>query len=217
MTTNIRKSRYINFLLLIAVLNLLTACVSPASRSLESTSVQSMLETRRDRVVVQQWDLSCGAAVLATVLAYQHADPVPEREIATALINRKEYLANPELVRERQGFSLLDLKRYVERRGYEGSGFGQLTLADLKDRAPIILPISSNGYNHFVVFLGQRQGRVLLADPAWGKRTMTVEQFSNVWINFPDLGHVGFMVVEPGKLSTTHQLAPQPSDFVMFR
>ena len=44
---------------------------------------------RRDRVVVQKWDLSCGAAALATILTYQHGDPVPEREIATGLIQRE--------------------------------------------------------------------------------------------------------------------------------
>ena len=37
---------------------------------------------RHDNVVVQEWDLSCGAAALATILNYQYDDPVSEREIA---------------------------------------------------------------------------------------------------------------------------------------
>src|SRR5690606_5283590 len=76
--------------------------------------VTSLLEMRRDRVVVQQWDLSCGAAALATLLNYQHGDAVSEREVARGLIQREEYLEQPLLVQARQGFSLLDLKRYVE-------------------------------------------------------------------------------------------------------
>ena len=44
--------------------------------------VKSLLEMRHDNVVVQEWDLSCGAAALATILNYQYDDPVSEREIA---------------------------------------------------------------------------------------------------------------------------------------
>jgi len=37
----------------------------------DRTPVKSLLEMRRERVVVQEWDLSCGAAALATILHYQ--------------------------------------------------------------------------------------------------------------------------------------------------
>jgi uncharacterized protein len=79
----------------------------------DDRSFQSLLELRRRKVVVQKWDLSCGAAALATILRYQFNDPVPEKEIAQELMRRREYLDNPLLVRERAGFSMLDLKRYV--------------------------------------------------------------------------------------------------------
>ena len=49
----------------------------------------------------------------------------------------------------------------------------KLELEDLIERAPIIVPILANGYNHFVVFRGMRGNRVLVADPAWGNRTLT--------------------------------------------
>ncbi len=137
--------------------------------------VKSLLETRQENVTVQEWDLSCGAAAVTTLLRYQHGDPVTEREVATGLISRAEYIKNPELVQIRQGFSLLDLKRYVDGRGYVGSGYGKMTLDDLVQRAPILVPINTHGYNHFVVFRGRMGNRVLLADPAWGNRTMTLD------------------------------------------
>ena len=34
--------------------------------------VRSLLEIRRSGVVVQKFDISCGAAALATILRYQH-------------------------------------------------------------------------------------------------------------------------------------------------
>ena len=115
--------------------------------------------------MVQEWDLSCGAAALATVLNYQFGDMVTEREVAIGLIGQERYISNPDLLRLQNGFSLLDLKRYVETRGYVGVGLGGLGLADLIEQAPMLVPIARNGYNHFVVFRGRMGNRVLLADP----------------------------------------------------
>jgi predicted double-glycine peptidase len=179
--------------------------------------VKSLLEMRHDRVVVQQWDLSCGAAALATLLNYQHGDPVAEREIAKGLIEREEYLAEPLLVRARHGFSLLDLKRYVDRRGYEGIGYGNLEVEDLLDLAPIIVPVDLNGYPHFVVFRGMRGNRVLLADPSFGNRTMLAGRFQSAWLAYPEFGRVGFIVASTDGETPPNQLAPRPRDFVSLR
>ncbi|MBK1646517.1 peptidase C39 [Thiocapsa imhoffii] len=172
---------------------------------------------RRDNVVIQEWDLSCGAAALTTLLNQEFSDPITEQSVATALMQRPEYIANPELVSIREGFSLLDLKRLVDARGYHGVGLGRMTVADLERRAPVLVPINSRGYNHFVVFRGRVGDRVLLADPAWGNRTLTVQQFERAWIEYPRIGHVGF-VVETGAngLIPTGGLNPELSDFFTF-
>jgi hypothetical protein len=172
---------------------------------------------RQDRVVVQQWDLSCGAAALATLLNYQHGDPVAEREIAKGLIQREEYLAEPLLVRARHGFSLLDLKRYVEARGYQGIGYGKLTLEDLIERAPIMVPVRFYGYNHFVVFRGALGNRVSLADPAFGNRTMLAAKFEDAWLDYSKFGKVGFVVARIDDAPPPNRLAPRPTDFVSLR
>jgi uncharacterized protein len=180
-------------------------------------AVKSLLEMRQDRVVVQEWDLSCGAAALATLLNYQHGDPVSEREIAKGLIEREQYIENPALVRVRHGFSLLDLKRYVDDRGYRGIGYGQLTLEDLIEQAPIMVPIRSKGYNHFVVFRGALGNRVLVADPAFGNYTMLAAKFEKVWLDYPKFGNVGFVVARADDAPPPNQLTPVPSDFVFLR
>ncbi len=176
-----------------------------------SAPVRSLLEMRRENVIVQDYDLSCGAAALATLLTYQHGDPVSEQEVTRGLVQREEYLARPELLRIRQGFSLLDLKRYVERRGYEGIGYGQLELADLIERAPIMVPVNFNGYNHFVIFRGVVGDRVLLADPAYGNRTMPIEAFEDALLEYPKFGKVGFVVArrDDGP-APPNRLAPEP-------
>jgi len=191
--------------------------LAPPARAADVRPVTSLLELRQDRVVVQQWDLSCGAAALATLLRYQHGDPVSEKEIAKGLIKRKEYLENPDLLQAQLGFSLLDLKRYVDGRGYRGLGYGNLTLEDLVRWAPILVPIGHQGYDHFVIFRGIYGNRVLLADPAWGNRTMLIDQFEDAWLDHPELGKVGFVIARRDGARPPNRLAPRPSDFLMLR
>lgn len=179
--------------------------------------VKSLLEMRRDEVVVQEWDLSCGAAALATILKYQHGDEVTEREVAKGLINRPEYLDNPDLIRWQQGFSLFDLARYADQRGYKGIGYGELALEDLLEKAPIIVPVDISGYPHFVVFRGKMGDRVLLADPSYGNRTMSVDDFEEAWLDYPEFGRVGFIVAGLDGQAPPNELAPRAEDFVIVR
>jgi uncharacterized protein len=179
--------------------------------------VKSLLEMRHDRVTIQAWDLSCGAAALTTILKYQFDDPVSERDIAKALISRDKYLDNPSLVKAQQGFSLLDLKKYVDEHGYQGIGYGKLELDDLTERAPLIVPVRHNGYNHFVVFRGKRGNRILVADPAWGNRTLTVDEFEDEWLAYPEFGRVAFVVTHADGSQPTNRLAPHSDDFVFLR
>jgi predicted double-glycine peptidase len=198
-----------------AIRALLVGCLSATSLvpSLQEGSaaepVKSLIELRTEGVVVQKFDLSCGAAALATLLNFQFGDRVTEKQVTEGLIQRKEYIDNPLVVRVRQGFSLLDLKRYVDRRGYQGVGYGNLELNDLKDLAPIIVAVSPLGYNHFLVYRGQSADKVLLADPAFGNRTMSVEKFLRIWIEFPEIGRVGFIVTRNGNPAPPGLLAAQ--------
>ncbi|MGE5319866.1 MAG: hypothetical protein ACM3KD_06790, partial [Hyphomicrobiaceae bacterium] len=45
--------------------------VLSATAQAQERVVTSLLETRHAHVVIQEWDLSCGAAALATLLRYQ--------------------------------------------------------------------------------------------------------------------------------------------------
>lgn len=181
----------------------------------DEVPVKSIAEMRRQDVVLQQFDISCGAAALATILKYQFGDNVTEREVAVGLIRRKEYIEHPELIRVREGFSLLDMKRYVDGRGYKGIGYGKLEFKDLAGLAPIIVAVSPIGYNHFVVFRGVIGDEVLLADPAFGNSTMSVEKFERIWIDFPTFGKVGFVVTRDGKVAPPGRLTARRDLFIL--
>ena len=184
---------------------------------IERQPVLSIKEIRLKNIVLQQWELSCAAAALATILRYQHGFPATERSVALGMINRKEYLSNPELLRLRQGFSLLDLKRFSDQIGFEGLGLGQLIFQDLLEHAPIIVPVNLQGYPHFVVFRGATSKSVLLADPAFGNVTMSIEKFTHGWIKYKDINYVGFVVKKSGALVPPGRLSAQALEFVTLR
>lgn len=182
-----------------------------------SRSVETIYEVRTRNVVLQEWDLSCAAAALATILRYQQGEPLTERQVALGLIDRPEYYANPELIRKRQGFSLLDMKRLVQRLGYRGIGLGSMHLGDLVQRAPAIVPVDLHGYPHFVVFRGALGNRVLLANPAFGNMTIRRDQFEAAWIDYDDVGRVAFLVGKNGQQWRQGALEPTRREFVTLR
>lgn len=152
---------------------------------------------------MQKWDLSCGSAALSTVLTHDLGDPVSESLVVTSILRRSD----PVRIRARGGFSLLDLKRFAEARGYEANGYLSVKMEHLVKLAPAIVPTVIDGYDHFVVFRGVREGRVLLADPAYGNRTMPVEQFEARWPK-----RIAFVVRRPGlpTAARAHDVPPPP-------
>lgn len=138
--------------------------------------VTSMRELRTARVVMQQYDFSCGAAAVATLLSFHYNLPTQEQTIFKAMYDR----GDQESIRER-GFSMLDMKTYLESLGYHADGF-RLKLDRLKAIAvPVITLVDINGYKHFVVVKGMEDGRVLVGDPAYGASVMEEEYFESIW------------------------------------
>jgi predicted double-glycine peptidase len=125
----------------------------------------------------QQFDFSCGSAALATLLTYHYGRPVDEATVFQAMFN----VGDQAQIRA-QGFSLLDMKRYLETAGFRADGV-QVSLDELAHvGVPAIALVSDNGYRHFVVVKGLRGDRLLVGDPALGTRILTREQFNAVWV-----------------------------------
>ena len=138
--------------------------------------VTSLREIPFRTVVRQQYDYSCGSAALATLLTYQYGDHVSEAEIFKAM-----YAIGDQAKIQKVGFSLLDLKKYLESRGYRADGYRlnavQLTSFD----RPGIAVVSVGDYRHFVVIKGVRNGKILVGDPAGGLRTFNAPDFEKIW------------------------------------
>jgi predicted double-glycine peptidase len=103
------------------------ALVLTAPAGVQAKAVRSLLELRDQALVRQHWDLSCGAAAVATLLTYQWNDPVTERQAALGMLRA----GDARLVRARLGFSLLDLKRFAATRGHRPARSEDLSLVEL--------------------------------------------------------------------------------------
>src|SRR5690554_8092516 len=101
----------------------------------------------------QQYDFSCGSAALASLLSFHYDRPVTEQEVFANMLA----LADQDKVRQ-QGFSMLDMKRYLEAEGYQADGF-RMPLAGIRDqvRVPVIALVTLGGYRHFVVRSEERR------------------------------------------------------------
>lgn len=139
-------------------------------------SVRSWKDMKFDNIVRQRSDFSCGAAALATILKHAYGRTVTEEAILIDMLA----LSDPVLVREK-GFSLLDLKRYIQSIGMTGEGYTVEadTLRHLK--VPAIVLLDLNGYKHFVVVRLVQDDRVHIADPALGNRHMKIADFQAAW------------------------------------
>jgi len=138
--------------------------------------VTSLKEARFKTTVRQKYDFSCGSAAVATLLTYQYGYPMNEETVFYNMFTG----GDQDKIR-REGFSLLDMKRFLEKAGFQADGY-ELPLSKLEEtQLPAIVLIVENGYHHFVVVKGVKDGRVLLGDPARGTRAISREHFEKVW------------------------------------
>jgi predicted double-glycine peptidase len=158
-----------------------TTCVKAAELPITggarfNVPVHSMKELKFVSTTRQQYDFSCGSAALATLLTYHYGYPISETTAFQAM-----WLQGDQQKIRREGFSLLDMQRYLASIGFKADGFRQPIDKLVQARIPAIVLITEKGYNHFVVIKGAEDGRILLGDPSSGTRAVTREHFESIW------------------------------------
>lgn len=141
-----------------------------------SINVTSQKEARFKTTLKQQYDFSCGSAALATLLTFHYEDPVSEAEIFKSMYDA----GNQDKIRK-DGFSLLDIKNFLSRRGYHSDGFRTSLDKFEKVGIPAIVLIDNKGYKHFVVVKGITSTEILLGDPSNGVCRIPRTQFEAMW------------------------------------
>jgi predicted double-glycine peptidase len=161
-------------------------------------NIISMREQHFINMVPQQTDFSCGAAALATIMNYAYNFNLTEADVIEGMLK----VSDPQLVQSK-GFSLLDIKNYVETLGLRGRGYS--VNPEILDRIkiPTIALLDIRGYKHFVVLKTATQDKVYIADPALGNRVMDRQDFIDGW------NRVTFAVIGDGFDRDTILLRPK--------
>ena len=113
---------------------------------------------------------------MATLLSHHYDEPTDELAVFKAMWEK----GRQEKIRK-EGFSLLDMKSYLDGRGYYSDGF-RVAASRLEEIgvAGIVL-LDKLASPHFVVVIGERDGELLLSDPARGIWNLAVEDFDALW------------------------------------
>lgn len=138
--------------------------------------IQSIRERKFADLVQQKTDFSCGAASLATILRQAYWLDVDEQHVIEGMLAN----ADQDLVRT-QGFSMLDMKRYVESLGMRARGY-RVAPESLHDiRIPVVVLMDIRGYKHFVVMQRVDKGWVYIGDPVLGHKRFKIDDFVKGW------------------------------------
>ena len=149
-------------------------------------------------------DISCGAAALATLMTYDEEDKVTEKEVAKGLLR----YTSVQRVQSQLGFSLLDLNAYAESRGYEATGLGEVTLRDLVEIGPAIVPVILPRFDRFVVFRGIQGDRVLLGTRPGETGACWHRSPFSIWQS-----RIAFTIARPHVTPKAHPLMARSRDF----
>lgn len=141
-----------------------------------NVSVVSLKEARFQTVVPQQYDFSCGSAALATLLTYHYGARVSEAQAFESM-----YKVGDKPKIHKEGFSLLDMKRFLDSIGIKADGFEMNVDRLTEVGIPAIVLLNVGGYKHFVVVKGIRGEEIVVGDPAQGVHILRRRDFEAMW------------------------------------
>lgn len=160
-------------------------------------SIQSMRERHFSDLVQQKTDFSCGAAALATVLRQAYWLDVDEKQVIEGMLAHSDQ----DTVKV-QGFSMLDMKKYVESIGMRARGYRIPADSLDKINIPVVVLMDIRGYKHFVVMQRVQRDWVYVGDPVLGHKRYAREDFVKGW------NGIIFAVIGQGYDKTNTLLTP---------
>lgn len=154
--------------------------------------VTSWSEMRNKKVLRQQFDFSCGAASMATIMRYFYNRDIGEQEIVNEVLATKGLSdRNKKFNVSDFALSFADLSDYAVAKGFKGIGMAMDLDSLHKLNVPVIIYIKIRSFEHFTVFRGIDNNFVHLADPSFGNMKVKLEKFKEMFYQRGDLMHPG--------------------------
>lgn len=156
------------------------------SLTVYSWPVESYKDLRYKHVQIQNTFSSCGPASLATLMSDFYGEETPEEDVVEMI---KSYLDEEiEKLEEGEvpegGVSMLDLKKVSKELGVPAKGYEipEENLLGIMDelKSPLLVYLE-RPEKHFVLTTGGHEGKVILADPTLGIRSIGQQNLFEKW------------------------------------
>jgi len=133
-------------------------------------SVESLQEIRYKEVIKQNYEESCGASSLATLLNLDNNN-----------LSEKDILKN---INTTDAISLYSLEKLAKKYGYQSKSY-KINLKILKTlKYPVIARIARDkNYPHFVV-IKIKKNKIIVLDPNYGKYSLSYYEFKKIWTKY---------------------------------
>ncbi|MFY3627415.1 C39 family peptidase [Achromobacter xylosoxidans] len=127
-------------------------------------------KSQRDRDITKQdFDFSCGAASMATLLQGAFGFSITELQLLQ-LMDKQNGRASFE-----------DMAQALQALGFQAQGYSATFSQPKSLKIPVILYVKNRKYDHFTVLRGINQDTIWLADPSVGNQTLSRHQFLEMW------------------------------------
>lgn len=151
----------------------------------QEKQITSWSEMRNKHLTKQEYDYSCGAASLSSILEHYYGlENASEKEILDRVllskgidINKKEAIELNDEMRQKAHLSFYDMVEYAESRGFKAFGLAVDLPALSALKAPVIIYVKVRNIEHFSVLKGIDSRFVYLADPSFGNIKVSIAKF----------------------------------------
>ncbi len=172
--------------------------------------LKSAYELKWENITPQQYDYTCGAAALSTLIYGYFGEYISEKKIIDQLISNLNTKDIDKV--KKQGFNMLHLKYVAEYFGYDAVGV-KIDIDTLyKLKGPVIIVLQRSNGNHYVVFKNIVKDRVFIADSISGNYIMTTSYLSSVWDGITlILGKKGAGLIDEYKMKISEEYKKEPA------
>lgn len=139
-------------------------------------------QIRDSQVIKQNLDYSCGASSLATIMNYFYKIDMTERQLLEEMEEIKQSVRKREVAdNEVTMASFYDLANVSKKHHLVAKGIATNYDSLKKLTIPVIVYLNHKRNDHFSVVRAIDDHHVYLADSSWGNRTLSRQQFEEMW------------------------------------
>lgn len=167
--------------------------------------VKSYAEIKNEKVIRQNYEESCGAASLATLINTLDDNNLTELDLLKTMSGQKLYT---DMV------SFADLNDAAKKLGYESKSYKvDRNILENIISVPILVKIEDDPrFPHFVVIINHKGDYLQILDPSYGEYISSKREFYSVWDRY-NKGGFALIIAPKGSLKTFMLNIPKALNF----